>query len=89
MVSSSSSPSYWCGVNSRSYGACPCAKGEATDATPELSAICAMFLLIEVNDSGNHRLAGVPARYVRGYEDSAAVRPCHYELWLVGASGKS
>ena len=34
-------------------------------------------------------LPGVPARYVRGYENSAAVRPCHYELWLVGASGKS
>ena len=34
-------------------------------------------------------LPGVPARYVRGYEDSPTVRPCHYELWLVGASGKS
>lgn len=34
-------------------------------------------------------LPGVPARYVRGYEDSTSVRPCHYELWLVGASGKS
>jgi hypothetical protein len=28
-------------------------------------------------------LAGVPAKYVRGYENSASIRPCHYELWLV------
>lgn len=30
-------------------------------------------------------------KYVAGYEDSKAVRPCHYELWLVtpGASPKS
>lgn len=34
-------------------------------------------------------LPGVPARYVRGYEDASAVRPCHYELWLVAATGKS
>ncbi len=28
-------------------------------------------------------MPNVPARYVRGYEDSTTVRPCHYELWLV------
>jgi hypothetical protein len=28
-------------------------------------------------------LRGVPARYVAGSENSAAIRPCHYELWLV------
>jgi hypothetical protein len=32
-------------------------------------------------------LPGVPARYVPGYEDSTAIRPCHYELWLVPGVG--
>jgi hypothetical protein len=34
-------------------------------------------------------LSGVQAKYVRGYEDSKAMRPCHFELWLaVDASDK-
>lgn len=28
-------------------------------------------------------IQGVPARYVKGYEDSKSIRACHYELWLV------
>lgn len=32
-------------------------------------------------------LPGVPAKYVRGYEDSTSIRPCHYELWLAAAGG--
>ena len=32
-------------------------------------------------------LPGVPARSVRGYEDSTSIRPCHYELWLAPGGG--
>ena len=33
-------------------------------------------------------LPGVPAKYVRGSENSTSIRPCHYELWIAPGSGK-
>jgi hypothetical protein len=37
------------------------------------------------------RAAGmqVSANYVAGYEDSATIRPCHYELWIGRGRGKA
>jgi hypothetical protein len=43
---------------------------------------------IDVAVAAAAALSGVTVKYVRGYEDSTSIRPCHLELWLPLGAGR-